>query len=196
MQKPERCASFGPAVSSTGRAGPKLPWSLGRVGSPEAAKPRRCLRQIQPRRSRGKHSDRVLRTKQGAVFGAALQFSQGRTAARWENWLSARGQRRPLGKLAKRKRTAVQIFKRAAPRAENLGNGNPDLGRGSRNPLPPPLGPAERTRRKKKRIVKGRATNRKKTGPPPFTRQGAGCFQGTISGSCTFPRSTSGSCPR
>ena len=58
-----------------------------------AAQPRHCLRQKQPRRSRGKHSDRVLRTKQGAVFGAALQFSQGRTVARWENWLSARGQR-------------------------------------------------------------------------------------------------------
>ena len=43
--------------------------------------------------ARGKHSDRVRWTKQGAVFGAALQFSQGRSCG-------------PQGKLAKRKRTA------------------------------------------------------------------------------------------
>ena len=41
--------------------------------------------------ARGKHSDRVLRTKQGAVFGAALRFSQAGTAPRRENRLSARG---------------------------------------------------------------------------------------------------------
>ena len=45
----------------------------------------------------GKHSDRVLWTKQGAVFGAALQFSQGRTCG-------------PPGKLAKRKRAAVCLL--------------------------------------------------------------------------------------
>ena len=56
-----------------------------------AAQPRRCLRQKQPRRSRDKHSDRVLRTKQGAVFGAALRFLQAPAAARRKNWLSARG---------------------------------------------------------------------------------------------------------
>ena len=89
---------------------------------------------------RGKHSDRVLRTKQGAVFGAVLQFLQGHSC--------------PQEKLAKHKRTAVQIFKRAAARAENLGNGNPDLGRGSRNPLPPPLGLAQRTKPKSKRVPK------------------------------------------
>ena len=60
---------------------------------------------------RGKHSDRVLRTKQGAVFGAVLQFLQGHSC--------------PQEKLAKHKRTAVQIFKRTASGAENLGNGNP-----------------------------------------------------------------------
>ena len=76
-----------------------------------AAQPRRCLRQKQPRRSRGKHSDRVLRTKQGAVFGAVLQFLQGHSC--------------PQEKLAKHKRTAVQIFKRTASGVENLGNGNP-----------------------------------------------------------------------
>ncbi len=58
-----------------------------------AAQPRRCLRQKQPRRSRGKHSDRVQWTKQGAVFGAVLQFLQGHSC--------------PQEKLAKRKRTAV-----------------------------------------------------------------------------------------
>ena len=41
--------------------------------------------------ARGKHSDRVLRTKQGAVFGAALRFSQAPAAARRKNRLSARG---------------------------------------------------------------------------------------------------------
>ena len=52
-----------------------------------------CLRQKQAKRSRGKHSDRVLRTKQGAVFGAALRFSQAGTAPRRENRPSARGTR-------------------------------------------------------------------------------------------------------
>ena len=41
----------------------------------------------------GKHSDRVLRTKQGAVFGAVLQFLQGHSC--------------PQKKLVKHKRTAV-----------------------------------------------------------------------------------------
>ena len=44
--------------------------------------------------ARGKHSDRVRWTKQGAVFGAALQFSQGRSCG-------------PQGKSAKRKRKAA-----------------------------------------------------------------------------------------
>ena len=48
-------------------------------------------RAAQPRRSRGKHSDRVLRTKQGAVFGAALRFLQAPSLARRKNRLSARG---------------------------------------------------------------------------------------------------------
>ena len=39
-----------------------------------------------------KHSDRVQWTKQGAVFGAALRFSQGSAVDRRENRLSARGQ--------------------------------------------------------------------------------------------------------
>ena len=39
----------------------------------------------------GKHSDRVLRTKQGAVFGAALRFLQAPSAVRRKNRLSARG---------------------------------------------------------------------------------------------------------
>ena len=45
------------------------------------------------RRSRGKHSDRVLRTNQGAVFGAALRFLQAPAAVRSKNRLSARGMR-------------------------------------------------------------------------------------------------------
>ena len=53
----------------------------------------RCLRQKQAKRSRGKHSDRVLRTKQGAVFGAALRFLQAPSAVRRKNRLSARGMR-------------------------------------------------------------------------------------------------------
>ena len=56
-----------------------------------AAQLRRCLRQKQPKRSRGKHSDRILWMKQGAVFGAALRFSQAGTAPRRENRPSARG---------------------------------------------------------------------------------------------------------
>ena len=52
----------------------------------------RCAARRENRLSaRGKHSDRVLRTKQGAVFGAALRFSQAGTAPRRENRLSARG---------------------------------------------------------------------------------------------------------
>ena len=39
----------------------------------------------------GKHSDRVLRTKQRAVFGAALRFLQAPSAVRSKNRLSARG---------------------------------------------------------------------------------------------------------
>ena len=53
----------------------------------------RCLRQKQAKRSRGKHSDRILWMKQGAVFGAALRFSQAGTAPRRENRPSARGTR-------------------------------------------------------------------------------------------------------
>ena len=78
-----------------------------------AAQPRRCLRQKQPRRSRGKHSDRILWMKQGAVFGAALRFLQAPSAVRRKNRLSARGMR--------------SVFcKRAPPRAAYLGNGNPE----------------------------------------------------------------------
>ena len=40
----------------------------------------------------GTNGDRVLRTKQGAVSGAALRFSQGSAADRSKNRLSARGQ--------------------------------------------------------------------------------------------------------
>ena len=57
------------------------------------AKLSRCLRQKQAKRSRGKHSDRILWMKQGAVFGAALRFSQAGTAPRRENRPSARGTR-------------------------------------------------------------------------------------------------------
>ena len=53
----------------------------------------RCLRQKQAKRSRGKHSDRILWMKQGVVFGAALRFSQAGTAPRRENRPSARGTR-------------------------------------------------------------------------------------------------------
>ena len=60
---------------------------------------------------RGKHSDRVLRTKQGAVFGAALRFSQAGTAPRRENRPSARG-------------TRSVFCKGAAPPAAKAGNRN------------------------------------------------------------------------
>ena len=63
-------------------------------------------------RSRGKHSDRVLRTKQGAVFGAALRFLQAPSAVRSENRPSARG-------------TRSAFCKRAPPRAAKTGHRNP-----------------------------------------------------------------------
>ena len=44
----------------------------------------------------GANGDRVLRPKQGAVRGAALRFSQGRSASRSENRPSARGSRLPV----------------------------------------------------------------------------------------------------
>ena len=72
---------------------------------------RKMVRKI--RRSRGKHSDRILWMKQGAVFGAALRFSQAGTAPRRENRPSARG-------------TRSAFCKRAAIRAAYLGNGNPE----------------------------------------------------------------------
>ena len=65
------------------------------------------------RRSRGSGGDRVRWTKQGAAAGAALQFSQGRSAARRENWLSARG-------------TRSAFCKRATSRAAKTGHRNPD----------------------------------------------------------------------
>ncbi len=80
---------------------------------PEGGQLRRCLRQKQPKRSRGKHSDRILWMKQGAVFGAALRFSQAGTAPRRENRPSARG-------------TRSAFYKRAATRAVYLANGNPE----------------------------------------------------------------------
>ncbi len=58
----------------------------------ECARPKGRVRGSAPNFvPRGKHSDRVLRTKQGAVFGAALRFSQAGTAPRRENRPSARG---------------------------------------------------------------------------------------------------------
>ena len=78
-----------------------------------AAQPSRCLRQIQARRSRGSGGDRIQWMKQGAAAGAALQFSQGRSAARWENWLSAKG-------------TRSAFCKRAPSRAVKTGHRNPD----------------------------------------------------------------------
>ena len=66
---------------------------LSKRGILGTAEPSRCLRQKQAKRSRGSGGDRIQWMIQGAAAGAALQFSQGRSAARWENWLSARGTR-------------------------------------------------------------------------------------------------------
>ena len=65
------------------------------------------------RRSRGKHSDRILWMKQGAVFGAALRFLQAPSAVRRKNRLSARGMR-------------SAFCKRAPPRAAKTGHRNPE----------------------------------------------------------------------
>ena len=58
-----------------------------------ASTPKRCLRQKQPKRSRGSGGDRVQWTKQGAAAGAALRFLQAPAVARRKNRLSARGKR-------------------------------------------------------------------------------------------------------
>ncbi len=81
-----------------------------------------------------------------AEAGAALQFLQGHLC--------------PREKLAKHKRTAVQIFKRTASGAENLANGNPDLGRASR-PLSP-SGQRSEQKAKRNRGYKGEAAKRKR----------------------------------
>ena len=67
-----------------------------------AAEPSRCLRQKQARRSRGSRPNMQAGRVPRRIFGqrqpgAALQFSQGRCAARRENWLSARGFKRAGG---------------------------------------------------------------------------------------------------
>ena len=56
-----------------------------------------------------------------------------------------------------------------------MGNGNPDLGRGSRNPLPGPLAPAERPKTKKKRNVKGQG-GKAQENHPSLLRVAVPCF--------------------
>ena len=82
-----------------------------------AAQPSRCLRQKQARRSRGSRPNMQAGGDPRCIFGqrqpgAALQFSQGRSAARRENWLSARG-------------TRSAFCKRATSRAAKTGHRNP-----------------------------------------------------------------------
>ncbi len=77
-----------------------------------AAQPRRCLRQIQPRRSRGS----------GLLFARARRRPKQKqgTATRSSAPIFTRAHRRPLGKLAKRKRAVVCFLReRGDARSKN-----------------------------------------------------------------------------
>ena len=112
---------------------------------------------------------------QRGVLGAALQFSQGRSAARRENWLSARGFKRAAGGI-RSKSKIEQLQAKKSPRclpAKGTVNGqNPAGAAGGirskiKNTYSPAVQPCGRSQRKTRRSRPGPEPRPDSSGPLP-----------------------------